>query len=129
MSGKIIGLGGVFIKSKDKTRLNQWYQDILDISMEDWGTTFQISQINNEDTQVFTVFPDSSKYFNEDQSYMINWMVDDLEPLKENLKAKNIEILGSQFSEYGKFAWINDPDGNKLELWEPPKIQTNNTIV
>ena len=129
MSGKIIGLGGVFIKSKDKTRLNQWYQDILDISMEDWGTTFQILQINNEDTQVFAVFADSSKYFNEDQSYMINWMVDDLEPLKEKLKAKNIEILGSQSSEYGKFAWINDLDGNKLELWEPPKIQTNNTIV
>jgi|LakMenE01Jun11ns_1017448.scaffolds.fasta_scaffold9931235_4 predicted enzyme related to lactoylglutathione lyase len=129
MSGKIIGLGGVFIKSKDKTKLNQWYQDIFDVTMEDWGTTFQISQINNEDTQVFAVFPDSSKYFNEDQSYMINWMVDDLEPLKEKLKSKNIQILGSQSSEFGKFAWINDLDGNKLELWEPPKIKTNNTIM
>ncbi len=129
MSGKIIGLGGVFIKSKDKTKLNQWYQDIFDVTMEDWGTTFQISQINNEDVQVFAVFPDSSKYFNEDQSYMINWMVDDLEPLKEKLKSKNIQILGSQSSEFGKFAWINDLDGNKLELWEPPKIKTNNTIM
>ncbi len=129
MSGKIIGLGGVFIKSKDKTKLNQWYQDIFDVTMEDWGTTFQISQINNEDAQVFAVFLDSSKYFNEDQSYMINWMVDDLEPLKEKLKSKNIQILGSQSSEFGKFAWINDLDGNKLELWEPPKIKTNNIIM
>lgn len=129
MSGKIIGLGGVFIKSKNKAKLNQWYQDIFDVTMEDWGTTFQISQINNEDAQVFAVFPDSSKYFNEDQSYMINWMVDDLEPLKEKLKSKNIQILGSQSSEFGKFAWINDLDGNKLELWEPPKIKTNNTIM
>jgi hypothetical protein len=56
-------------------------------------------------------------------------MVDDLEPLKEKLKSKNIQILGSQSSEFGKFAWINDLDGNKLELWEPPKIKTNNTIM
>jgi predicted enzyme related to lactoylglutathione lyase len=121
MSGKIIGLGGVFVKSKDKSRLSQWYQDTFDIKMEDWGTTFQISEIKNEDIQVFSVFPDNTKYLNEGQSYMINWMIDDLDSLIEKLKAKHIEILGSESSEFGKFAWINDLDGNKLELWEPPK--------
>jgi predicted enzyme related to lactoylglutathione lyase len=86
MSGKIIGLGGVFVKSKDKSRLSQWYQDTFDIKMEDWGTTFQISEIKNEDIQVFSVFPDNTKYLNEGQSYMINWMVDDLDSLIEKLK-------------------------------------------
>jgi len=121
MSGKIIGLGGVFVKSKDKPRLSQWYQETFDIKMEDWGTTFQISEIKNEDIQVFSVFPDNTKYLNEGQSYMINWMVDDLDGLLEKLTTKNINVLGSESSEFGKFAWINDLDGNKLELWEPPK--------
>jgi predicted enzyme related to lactoylglutathione lyase len=121
MSGKIIGLGGVFVKSKYKPRLSQWYQDTFDIKMEDWGTTFQISQIKNEESQVFSVFPDNTKYLNTNQTYMINWMVDDLVGLIEMLNSKNIEVTVGEESEFGKFAWIDDCDGNKLELWEPPK--------
>ncbi len=121
MSGKIIGIGGIFIKSNDKERLSQWYQEIFDIKIEDWGTTFSIAKIKAEEMQVFSIFPANTKYLNETQSYMINWMVDDLDALIVNLKSKSIEIIGSDDSEYGKFAWIHDIDGNKVELWQPPK--------
>jgi predicted enzyme related to lactoylglutathione lyase len=123
--GKIIGLGGVFIKSVDKTRLNNWYKETFDINMEDWGTTFPILQIKNAEQQVFCVFPNDTKYINENQGYMINWMIDDLDALTEKLKSKNIEVETSEPSDYGKFAWMHDIDGNKLELWEPPKVVNN----
>jgi len=121
MSGKIIGLGGIFIKSGDKQRLSRWYQEIFDIKMEDWGTTFNIAQISDEEIQVFSVFPSDTNYIDSTQSYMINWMVDNLDALVIQLKEKKVEILGIENSEFGKFAWIRDIDGNKLELWEPPK--------
>ena len=125
MSGKIIGLGGIFIKSKDKKKLSQWYRDTFDISMEDWGTTFSIAQISKEEIQVFSVFPEDSTYCHPHQSYMINWMVDDLDALKVKLRAKNIVVTDSEESEFGKFAWIDDCDGNKLELWQPPLSEKN----
>lgn len=124
MSGKIIGLGGVFIKSKDKPRLQKWYEDVFDIKMEDWGIIMPITQINPNESQVFSIFPESTNYCHSHQSYMINWMVDDLEKLIEKLKVKNIEINMGEESVYGKFAWLDDCDGNKLELWEPPKINS-----
>jgi predicted enzyme related to lactoylglutathione lyase len=120
--GKIIGIGGIFIKSMDIKRLADWYLDVFEIEIGQWGTTFPISQIKNEESQVFSLFPADTKYINETQSYMINWMVDDLDALVEKLKTKNVEILGSEGGEFGKFAWVNDIDGNKLELWEQPKI-------
>lgn len=120
MAGKIIGLGGVFIRSKDSKSLMKWYQDVLDIKMNSWGTTFSIQEIKDKEMQVFSVFNQDSDYIHKHQSYMINWMVDDLDILLEKLKIKNIVILGMESSEFGKFAWINDLDGNKLEFWEPP---------
>lgn len=121
--GKIIGLGGIFIKSKDIKRLADWYLDVFDIEIGQWGTTFPIAQIKNEESQVFSLFPSDTKYIHEGQGYMINWMIDDLDILIEKLNAKNIEILGSESGDFGKFAWINDINGNKLELWEPPKTR------
>jgi predicted enzyme related to lactoylglutathione lyase len=125
MVGKIIGLGGVFVKSFDKPRLCKWYQDVFEIRMEDWGTTFNIKDISKEEIQVFSVFPNETNYCHNHQSYMINWMVDDLSSLIEKLKKKNIIVTMGEESEFGKFAWLDDCDGNKLELWEPPK-STNN---
>ncbi len=122
MSGKIIGLGGVFIKSNDKSRLNKWYQEVFDINMEDWGTTFKIKEISKEEIQVFSVFPTNTTYCHSHQSYMINWMGDDLTALTEKLKVKNLEVTKGEDSEFGKFAWLDDCDGNKIELWEPPKV-------
>lgn len=119
--GKVIGIGGIFIKSKDKDRLAAWYKDALDIEIGQWGTQFAISQIKDQEQQVFSLFPDNTKYIHETQSYMINWMVEDLDSLVDKLKSNNIEILGSESGDFGKFAWINDIDGNKLELWEPKK--------
>lgn len=121
MSGKIIGLGGVFIKSNDKPRLIQWYLDTFDLKMEDWGTTLPIQNIAKEEVQVFSVFPQDTNYCHSHQTYMINWMVDDLNALIEKLNSKNVNVSKAEENEFGKFAWLDDCDGNKLELWEPPK--------
>lgn len=125
MNGKIIGLGGIFIRSKDKTKLMNWYRDVMNINIEDWGSVFSLNDIANNENQVFSIFPSDTSYFPSSQSYMINWMIDDLDSFLLNLKLKNIEVLKQEVSEYGKFAWIHDIEGNKLELWEPPK--TNQT--
>ncbi len=121
MSGKIIGLGGVFIKSPNKDALIKWYEEKLGIKMEDWGTSLSIRSIEKEENQVFSVMPDTTKYLPETKSYMINWMVENMDEFIEIIKSKGVEILHHEASEYGKFAHILDIDGNKLELWEPPK--------
>lgn len=118
---KIIGIGGLFIKSPNKTKLMDWYRDVLEMKLEDWGTILPVKSIEDREYQVFNIFSDNTQYLNPSQACMINWMVDDLDGLLEKLKEKKIEIIGSESSEYGKFAWINDVDGNKIELWQPPQ--------
>lgn len=117
---KIIGLGGVFIKSPNTIDLRKWYTDTLGIQLEDWGTVLPISNLPASQSQVFSIMPDTTAYQAADKSYMINWMVDDLEKFVENLRKKGQEVELMEKSEYGHFAHLLDPDGNKLELWQPP---------
>jgi len=121
MSGKIIGLGGIFFKSQNQKKLIDWYRQTLDMEMEDWGISLPIQELKSKDYQVFSVFPESTSYFAHNKSFMINFMVDHLEVFIEKLRSKNIPIIRQETLEYGKFAWILDPEGNKLELWEPVK--------
>lgn len=121
MSGKIIGLGGVFIKSSNKDALLKWYDEKLGIKMEDWGVTFSTQALEKDSYQVFSIMPDTTKYIPEEKSYMINWMVEDMDGLVESIRSKGIEIIKQEASEFGKFTHILDLDGNQLELWEPPK--------
>lgn len=123
--GKVIGIGGIFIRSAEPKVLMDWYKNILDIELEKWGGIFPIQNIAKEEYQVFSIFKNDSTYFDTKQAYMLNWMVDDLDSLVESLKAKQVDIIGYEQNEYGKFAWINDCEGNKLELWQPSLSITN----
>lgn len=125
MAGKIIGLGGVFIKSPNKENLMKWYDETLGIRMQDWGLVLPIEQIEKEEYQVFSVMSDTTQYMTEMQACMINWMVRDLEDFLQNLKSKGVDIVHRENSEFGNFAHILDVDGNKVELWEPPKSPTS----
>lgn len=116
--GKIIGIGGVFINSSEKELLDSWYKDILEFPLEHWGCTFEKS--DNLPYQVFSIMHPNSKYIAENKSFMINFAVDDLIQFCEKMKSKGVEILKFEENEYGKFAWILDPLGQKIELWEPP---------
>jgi len=116
---KITGLGGIFYKVEDPERTRAWYQEMLGIGGE-WGAHFRWADEPQDDPySLASPFKASTDYFDPSQSsFMVNYRVDDLDVFVEALKAKGIELLGSQDEDYGKFAWIVDCDGIKIELWQ-----------
>ena len=127
--GKIIGLGGVFIKAKDPKALADWYDQNLGMGFN--GSSYIDMQFIDKDgkssagSNVFSFFKMDTSYFDPSvKHFMINLRVEDLDGLLEDLKKKGVEMVGDPLNEdYGKFAWIVDPEGNKIELWEPPAGQ------
>jgi len=127
---KITGIGGVFIKStNDKDALAAWYRDNLGLKFEDWGGSIinwkDDAQVDGGMT-VWTIAAADSKWFAPSESgFMINYRVDDLDGLLAQLKQNGVLIVKGPDEEFnGKFAWIMDPDGNKVELWEPRADET-----
>ena len=122
---KVTGIGGVFFKStKDHKKLAEWYSQNLGIQLEPWGgAILRWTADKSEDNglTVWHVAEKDSQWFSPSRgSFMINYRVDNLVNLLAQLRASGIEALqGPESHENGKFAWILDPDGNKVELWEP----------
>jgi predicted enzyme related to lactoylglutathione lyase len=122
---KITGIGGVFFKAKgDDKELARWYAEHLGIALEPWGGAilkWPEDKSNDGGLTVWNLAANDSQWFSPStSSFMINYRVDDLLALLEQLRAAKVEILkGPESHENGRFAWIMDPDGNKLELWEP----------
>lgn len=115
---KVTGLGGIFYKVEDPERTRAWYQETLGVGGE-WGAMFPWKADTAEAYSLLSPFKADSDYFDPSKTgFMINLRVDDLDAMMEELKAKGVEILGTQYEEYGKFAWILDCDGIKVELWE-----------
>ena len=117
--GKVTGLGGVFYKVADPERTQSWYRQNLGVG-GDWGAIFPWSgEPGNDSYSLLSPFKQSTDYMQPSTAdFMINLRVDDLDEMIAALEAKGIEILGRQNEEYGKFAWILDCDGIKLELWQ-----------
>ncbi|HEX8623157.1 MAG TPA: VOC family protein [Allosphingosinicella sp.] len=114
---KVTGLGGLFYKVEDKEATARWYKEVLGVGGE-WGATFPFAG-DPDGYTVLSPFRATSGYFEPSgKGFMINLRVDDLDALTAELEAKGIEILGRQDEEYGKFAWILDCDGIKIELFE-----------
>jgi len=122
---KVTGIGGVFFKSTgDHAALAAWYRTHLGLALEDWGgAILRWPDDTAEDggLTVWTVAGKDSTWFSPSQSsFMINYRVDNMAEMVEQLRAGGVEVLqGPESHENGKFAWIMDPDGNKIELWEP----------
>lgn len=122
---KITGIGGVFLKSKNKgVDLAAWYKENLGLDLESWGGAILRWPDDKGDDgglTVWTTADNDTKWFSpSESSFMINYRVDNLDELLASLKQNGVEIVGGpDAAENGKFAWIMDPDGNKLELWEP----------
>jgi len=122
---RITGIGGVFFKSNnDNTALASWYQKHLGLSLESFGGAilrWPDDKAEDKGVTVWHVAGKESKWFSpSNSSFMINYRVDNLEEMIAQLRADGVEIIGGPEShENGKFAWIMDPDGNKVELWEP----------
>ncbi len=120
---KVSGIGGIFFKSERPNELKEWYKTYLKIPCDQYGWSFVwLDPVTGEKglTQ-WSIMDKRSEYFHpSEQSFMINYRVDDLNELLEDLKAQGVDQVGKTESfSYGKFAWIMDPDGNKIELWEP----------
>ena len=122
---KVTGIGGVFLKCRgDATALAAWYQRHLSIELSDFGGAVLRWPDDKADDKGLTVWAladkDSQWFSPSDSAFMINYRVDNLDELLAQLRAANIDVVGGPEShENGKFAWIMDPDGNKVELWEP----------
>jgi len=122
---KITGIGGVFLKCKGKSAaLAAWYQEHLGMPLEDFGGAilkWPDDQAEDKGLTVWHLAESDSKWFSPSESaFMINYRVDDLAGMLEQLRAGGVEVVsGPESHENGKFAWIMDPDGNKVELWEP----------
>ena len=121
---RVTGIGGVFLRSNDSKALAKWYAEHLGIQLSDFnGTAFQWSDEIPAGTGMtaWSAFPQDTQYFGEgQQAAMINYRVDDLDALLTQLSAAGVWIDPKRDDQpYGRFAWIKDCDGNRLELWQP----------
>ncbi len=126
---RVTGIGGIFFTAKDPVALRTWYKDHLGINVEDWGgTSFRWTDDAGNakaGTTVWSIGGGDGDYFAPSTSpFMINYRVDDLAALLALLRAEGCKVLEkTDDSEYGKFGWVMDPEGNKVELWQPPAGQ------
>jgi predicted enzyme related to lactoylglutathione lyase len=126
---RVSGIGGVFFKAKDPKALGEWYRTHLGIDVETWGgTAFRWNTPDNPNgvgTTTWSPFAADTKYFAPSTaSFMINYRVHDLHALLAVLRTEGVQVDEKvDESEYGKFGWVIDPEGNKLELWQPPDGQ------
>ena len=122
-AGHVTGIGGVFIKAKDPKALAAWYRDVLGLPLEAWGgAALRYDAPKHPPAAAWSAFPASTAYFSPSTStFMINYAVDDLDALAARLHAKGIEIKRQDDDANGRFAWVLDPEGYKVELWEPKR--------
>lgn len=121
---KVTGIGGVFFFSDNPEEARQWYSDNLGFDVNEWGSTFQSRNIDRPDEinhLQWSPFQADSEYFQpSSKPYMINYRVQNIEGLIEKLRSKGVVVLDEIASyDYGKFVHVMDPEGNKIELWEP----------
>ncbi|HEX9341048.1 MAG TPA: VOC family protein [Thermoplasmata archaeon] len=123
---RVTGIGGIFFTAKDPAGMVEWYREHLGIHIEDSVALFTWRGGKDGRAQghtVWSIFPADTKYFGEDgASFMINYRVKDLDEVLASLQAEGVEVARNvEDSEYGRFRWITDSEGNRIELWEPPK--------
>lgn len=124
MKKRVTAIGGIFFKVKDPSKTKDWYRKHLGLQTDDYGTTFEWRSSENPNQKGFTQWSpmkDTTAYFKpSEKDFMINYCVENLEELVEELKKEGVAILDEIASyDYGKFVHILDPDGHSIELWEP----------
>ena len=125
---RVTGVGGVFLRSADPKALGAWYAKHLGMNVEEWGGAilrWPDDKANDDGVTVWNLTEQGGSWFEPSKSaFMINYRIDDMAGMVKQLAAAGIALLkGPDDAENGKFAWILDPEGNKVELWEPRKWQ------
>ncbi len=122
---RITGIGGIFIKANDPEKLYAWYEKHLGFRRNSQTQAVVFEAHDDEGRSaptIWSLFPRDTKYFDTSPaSFMLNYRVEDMDTVVAALRAEGIEILGREDYDYGRFAWIMDPEGNRIELWEPAK--------
>lgn len=121
-AGHVTGVGGVFFKAKDPKALAAWYRDVLGVPVQPWGgAALRYDAPKHPPALAWNPFPATTDHFAPSTGdFMINYAVDDMDAIVARLQAKGVAILKrDDADDYGRFAWILDPEGNKVELWEP----------
>lgn len=125
MKKRVIGIGGVFFKTEDAKATREWYAKHLGIESEKWGATFDWLRPDNPAVKTQTAWnpfaKDTTYFAPSEKSFMVNYQVENLNELLIALREEGVTVLAEmEESEFGKFCWIMDLDGNKIELWQPP---------
>ena len=124
---KVVAVGGIFFKSENPEETKKWYEEYLGFPTDQHGTMFKSRDIDNPDLITYlqwSPFDKKTDYFDPSKKeFMINYRVQNIEEFVKVLKEKGVTILDkiTEYGEIGKFVHILDPEGNKIELWEPPK--------
>jgi len=121
---KVIGIGGVFFRTRDTKGLGEWYAKWLGLPVQHpYGAPISHVDLSGEGVSVWAPFESDTDYFGPgDQPFMINLMVDDLTEALEQVRSGGAEVIPkTEDTEYGKFGWFVDPAGLRVELWQPPK--------
>ncbi len=123
---RVTGLGGVFFKTSDPKKMKAWYSTHLGLPVDEYGASFRWIDINDKGAKVpaltaWSPFKDDTTYFApSEKPFMFNYRVENLVALLKVLKDEGVQVVGEiEEYPYGKFGWIMDPEGNKIELWEP----------
>lgn len=122
MKNRVTGIGGIFFKSEDPSAAKEWYNKHLGLNTDQWGCTFwwKDKEGNDCSTQWSPMSENTEHFKPSKKQFMMNFRVENLEELLAALRNEGVEVVGEmQVAEEGKFGWILDPEGNKIELWEP----------
>jgi catechol 2,3-dioxygenase-like lactoylglutathione lyase family enzyme len=123
---RVTGIGGVFFKAADAERLREWYHRHLGIDVQSWGgAAFEWRAANDPELRgqtVWSVFPSDTKYFDPSPApFMVNYRVENLKTVLDLLRSEGVQVDERvEESEFGRFGWAMDGEGNRIELWEPP---------
>jgi len=123
-----MGIGGIFFKATDKATLGAWYRDNLGVPVEAaWGGanfSWKENDPGGDAHTVWSPFPGDTSYFAPSpKDFMVNFRVRDLDAMRDQLRAHGCDVDERvEDGEFGRFGWVMDPDGNRVELWEPPKV-------
>ena len=117
---RVQGIGGVFFRARDPQVLAQWYRQHLGVEIEDWGGSVMRAEAG--DVTVWSPFKDDTDYFGPSgQQLMVNYRVRDLDAMLEQLRTAGVEVDENRHEDdNGRFGWVVDPEGNRIELWQPP---------
>lgn len=125
-AGHITGVGGLFFKAKDPKALAAWYRDVLGLPLQNWGgAALRYDAPQHPPALIWNVLPAATNYLAPSTSgFMINYAVDDMDAFIARLSAKGVTPLRRTDDASGRFAWILDPEGNKIELWQPKPVSS-----